>query len=395
MKFSLLFLATVAATAVADSIEDEELTTEEVSLLETEQASDIPKDRCGVVVAINEDERLELFTLGHDNLIYHKYQLTAEEWSNWANLGGLYIRGGPSLVRNADGRLQMFVRGMDKAIWYKSQIHPNGGTWTNWKCIGGRFTGSPVSVLSSEGYLHVFAKGENGTLYHIGQSHNDTSAAVWGEWASLGGTLTSLPSVELDAESLLHVFVRGPDRQLWTKAQVGRQDPRQVKWGEWENLGGVLSSGPRVPIVSNAVNLLEVYVRASDKAFWQKFQIAGHDKGVSWDDWVPLGGVFSSGPEAILNMDGLLDVFGRGPDKAIWHKGQSHINGTVVWNRWNSLGGMTSTGPAVVQRADGLLEVFVRGVDKNIWHKSQILANGTLSFGPWKFLGGSTKSFPC
>merc|ERR1711871_1217871 len=157
--------------------------------------------------------------------------------------------------------------------------------------------------------------------------------------------LTSLPSVELDAESLLHVFVRGPDRQLWTKAQVGRHDPRQVKWGEWENLGGVLSSGPRVPIVSNAVNLLEVYVRASDKAFWQK--------------------------------------------------DQSHINGTVVWNRWNSLGGMTSTGPAVVQRADGLLEVFVRGVDKNIWHKSQVLANGTLSFGPWKFLGGSTKSFPC
>merc|ERR1711988_1019961 len=276
MKFlllSLLFASQAASAVVENSVEEDDVEGE-VALLETSDASDIPKDRCGVVVAINEDERLELFTLGHDNLIYHKYQLTAEEWSNWANL-------------------------------------------------------------------------------------------------------------------------RGPDRQLWTKAQVGRQDPRQVKWGEWENLGGVLSSGPRVPIVSNAVNLLEVYVRASDKAFWQKFQIAGHDKGVSWDDWVPLGGVFSSGPEAILNMDGLLDVFGRGPDKAIWHKGQSHINGTVVWNRWNSLGGMTSTGPAVVQRADGLLEVFVRGVDKNIGHESQILANGTLSFGPWKFLGGSTKSFPC
>ena len=27
---------------------------------------------------------------------------------------------------------------------------------------------------------------------------------------------------------------------------------------EWESLGGVLSSGPRVPVVSNSVNLLEI-----------------------------------------------------------------------------------------------------------------------------------------
>merc|ERR1712054_239147 len=113
MKFlllSLLFASQAASAVVENSVEEDDVEGE-VALLETSDASDIPKDRCGVVVAINEDERLELFTLGHDNLIYHKCQLTAEEWSNWANLGGLYIRGGPSIVRNADGRLQMFVRG--------------------------------------------------------------------------------------------------------------------------------------------------------------------------------------------------------------------------------------------------------------------------------------------
>jgi len=264
-----------------------------------------------------------------------------------------------------------------------------------WNCLGGKFSSSPVVAVNSEGYLHAFAKGEDGTLWHMHQTANETSGSVWQDWTSLGGTLSSMPSVMLDAEGLLHVFTRGPDRALWHKAQVGRHEPRSVAWKEWESLGGVLASGPRVPVVSNSVNLLEVFVRASDKAYWQKFQVAGHDKGVSWDDWTPLGGVFSSGPTGILNMDGLLDVFGRGPDKAVWHKGQAHVNGTVNWNRWNSLGGMVSTGVSVAARADGLLEIFARGVDKNIWHKSQILANGTLSFGAWKFLGGSTRSFPC
>lgn len=392
MKLSL-FLGLFGALATAQMPAEDT-----ASAFLEESPADIPRDRCGVVVSVNEDERLELFALGHDNQIYHKYQLTAEDWSNWANLGGLYIRGGPSVVRNADGRLQLFVRGMDRAIWHKAQVHPNGGTWSTWSCLGAPKKGlksSPVSVLNSEGYLHVFSVGEDGELWHNHQTANDTFGTVWVGWESLGGSCTSLPSVELDAESLLHAFVRGPDKALYHKAQVGKHEPRKVSWGEWDRLSGTLASGPRVPSVSNAVNLLEIFARGSDKAYWHTYQVAGHDKGVSWREWTPLGGVFSSGPEAILNMDGLMDVFGRGPDKAIWHKGQSHVNGTVTWNRWSSLGGVVSTGATVVQRADGLLEVFARGTDKNIWHKSQVIANGTLSFGNWKFLGGSTRSFPC
>merc|ERR1712199_32293 len=234
---------------------------------------------------------------------------------------------------------------MDKAIWYKIQIHPNGGTWTNWKCIG-----SPVSVLSSEGYLHVFAKGENGTLYHIGQSHNDSSAAVWGEWASLGGSLTSIPSVLLDAESLLHVFVRGPDRALWHKRQLGTHQPRSVVWEEWKTLGGVLASAPRVPVALNTVNLLEIFVRASDKAFWHRCQVASlpsFEREVDWNEWQSLGGVFSSGPSAVLNGDGLIETYGRGADKAVWRKNQFLVDGIPKWTNWVSLRGITSAGPTV------------------------------------------------
>jgi len=387
MKLVVLFLA-VAALALVKA-----------------QTDDVPKDRCGLVVASNEDERLEIFVLGHDNQIYHKYQLNSDEWSNWASLGGVYLRGGPSIVKASDGRLVLFARGVDRAIWYKAQTSPNSATWTSWQSLGGRFASSPVGLLSSEGFLHVFAVGQDRTLLHKFQFDNITSAQPdWSSWQSLGGSLTSLPSVVLDTEGLIHVFARGPDRALWHKGQIGENQPRSVRWSDWKSLGGVLSSGPRVPSISNSVGLLEVVVRASDKAYWQKFQVPNHagvcsnctDNGVSWSDWQCLGGIFSSGPSVILSSDGTVELFGRGPDKALWHKGQYYDGAELAWKRWASLGGLLSTGPETSIRADGLINVFGRGLDKNIWHKTQqVTVNGTLEFSHWNLLGGSTKSFPC
>jgi len=356
---------------------------------------DIPRDKCGCAVSAHEDERLVVFAMGQDSQIYHKFQTGPEEWSSWSSLGGTF-KGGPEIVRSANSKLVLFARGSDKAIWTKSQLHPNGESWTPWTSLGGKFSSSSKGILNSEGFLHIFAKnfGDN-ALMHKFQFAN-TNGTCWSDWASLGGSLTSMPSVLLDAESLLHVFVRGPDRALWHKRQLGSHQPRSVVWDEWKSLGGVLASAPRVPLTLNAVNLLEIFVRASDKAFWYKYQSAGHEKGVKWNDWAPLGGVFASGPSAVLNADNLVEVFGRGADKGIWHKAQFvNQNGTVAWGKWTSLGGMVSTGPAVKLSADGLVNVFVRGVDKNIWHKAQKVVNDTISFGAWKSLGGNAKSFAC
>jgi len=372
-----------------------------LGVTEEEEASlepvDIPRDKCGVVVSAQEDERLTIFAVGQDSQIYHKFQVSSssEEWSSWSSLGGDF-RGGPSVVRNAHAKIVLFARGKDKAVWTKSQLHPSGESWSPWTSLGGKFSSSPVSILNSEGFLHIFAKnfGDN-SLMHKFQFAN-TNGTCWSEWASLGGSLTSMPSVLLDAESLLHVFVRGPDRALWHKRQLGSHQPRSVVWDEWKSLGGVLASAPRVPTTLNAVNLLEIFVRASDKAFWHKHQSAGHDKGVKWNDWSPLGGIFASGPAAILNADNLIEVFGRGADKGVWHKNQFvNQNGTVTWGKWTSLGGMISTGPAVKMSHDGLVHVFTRGVDKNIWWKCQQVVNETITFGTWKSLGGNAKSFPC
>ena len=300
------------------------------------------------------------------------------------------------MVRDGTSKLMVFARGVDKGLWMKQQLEPNGQQWSTFQAFGGQLSSGPKAILNSEGFVHVFAKslGDN-TLMHKFQFAGE-NGTCWSDWASLGGSLTSLPSPLLDCEGLLHVFVRGPDRALWHKRQLASYRSRQVVWDDWQCLGGVLASAPSIPSVMNGVCLVEAIVRASDKAFWHRGQIAGHSIGVKWRDWEPLGGIFASGPASVLNSDQMLEVFGRGADKGVWHKRQyTNVNGSVSWTRWTPLGGLVSTGPQVRMTRDGLLHVFVRGVDANIWYKSQLVVNDTVQFGQWKALGGNTRSFAC
>jgi len=362
----------------------------------------IPRDRCGVTVASNENDVASLFVLGNDKAYYFmKVDNEEQPLNTWTSLGGKFA-GGPSVVRSNDGRLEVFGRGVDNAIWHKYQSEPNSDSWTTWMSLGSnhKFTSDPVPILSSEGFIHLFAKTADNSLMHKTQFTNST-LFVWTEWTTLGGSLTSQPAVMLDAEGLIHVFVRGPDRALWHKHQIGGQEPRYVKWSEWQSLGGVLASAPRVPIALNTVNLLEIFVRASDKAYWHRCQVASlpsNEREVDWNEWQSLGGVFSSGPAAVLNGDGLIEAYGRGADKAVWRKNQYLVDGVPKWSNWQSLRGITSTGPAIHVRPDGLLNIFVRGVDKQIWMKRQLgVENSTMSNSVWKSLDGSvlTEAFAC
>lgn len=360
----------------------------------------IPRDKCGVVLGVNEDDRTELFVLGNDKAFHHKYEKEDGNWSPWVDLGGEF-RGGPTVVRSSDGRLEIFGRGQNNYIWHKYQVEPNSASWTQWLQLGStaKFSSDPMAILSSEGFIHLFAKGADNSLMHKTQFTNN-SLFVWTDWTSLGGSLTSQPAVMLDAEGLIHVFVRGPDRALWHKHQIGGQEPRYVKWSEWQSLGGVLASAPRVPISLNVVNLLEIFVRASDKAFWHRGQVASlpnAEREVDWNEWQSLGGVFSSGPSSVINGEGLIETFGRGADKAIWRKTQYLSDGETKWSNWVSLRGITSTGPAVRVRGDGMLDVYVRGVDKQIWSKGQNLQGNTTEFGVWKSMDGSVlaEAFAC
>ncbi|MGZ6868883.1 MAG: hypothetical protein ACXVHI_01005, partial [Frankiaceae bacterium] len=74
----------------------------------------------------NADGRLEVFYLGSDNAVWHRWQVRrGGPWSGQSRLGGW--AGSVSVGMNPDGRQEISTVGSDHAVWRRWQVKPNGG----------------------------------------------------------------------------------------------------------------------------------------------------------------------------------------------------------------------------------------------------------------------------
>ena len=91
------------------------------------------------VVAASADGRLELFMTGVDGNVWHRWQTAASNgWSPWTSegsAGGGCTDAAPGLGRSGDGRLELFVVGRDGALWHKWQTAASNG-WSAWASHG-------------------------------------------------------------------------------------------------------------------------------------------------------------------------------------------------------------------------------------------------------------------
>eukprot|EP00298_Acanthocystis_sp_HF-20_P009599 c18401_g1_i2.p1 GENE.c18401_g1_i2~~c18401_g1_i2.p1 ORF type:complete len:386 (-),score=181.81 c18401_g1_i2:106-1263(-) len=357
----------------------------------------IPSDTCGVSVVSYEDERLYIFSLSEDSVVWYKSQKLEGGWSTWKLLADKRrMSSGPKPIRHSNGTLQVFARGADRRYYVSTLV---GEQWTDWQSPFGNhtFSSPPVPVLTAAGSCLVFGiSDETHSVWYSESGVTYSEISKFSPWADLGGNATSAPTIMVDAEALLHVFIRGSNRALWHLGEVYSY-PGPKKWASWECLGGVLASSPKIPITLNSANLVEVYARAADKALWHRSQKAEQEgSSVTWGPWHSLGGVLASGAGVVVGDDGMASIFARATDKALYFKGQyEDSNGESQFDRWTTLGGMFSTTPTVVARADGLIDIFARGVDAGIWHAHQVEVNGTRVFSSWHSLGGHTRKFTC
>lgn len=81
------------------------------------------------------------------------------------------------------------------------------------------------------------------------------------------------PAVCIDSEGRRWVFVRGTDAKLYAKVDLGN----------WQDLGGVLTTGPACEAGANG--RIDVAVRGTDGATWVRSRQQG-----TWGGWVSLGG---------------------------------------------------------------------------------------------------------
>jgi hypothetical protein len=196
------------------------------------------------------------------------------------------MQGDPAVALNADGRLEVFVRGSDNALYHIWQTKPADGPWSAWSSLatppGESITSDPAVARNLDGRLEVFAGDANGVLWHNWQTK--PADGPWFVWTSLGtppgGGITGNPSA-VDNSGRLEVFVRGSDNQLYH--------------------------------------------------IWQTAP------GGDWSEWNWLGGVLTSDPVAIDNVDGRLEVFASGPGNALYHIWQTKP-ADGPWSAWESLG---------------------------------------------------------
>jgi hypothetical protein len=93
------------------------------------------------VVGNSADGRLELFMTGLDGNVWHRWQTAASNgWSDWVSegsAGGGFTDAAPALGRSGDGRLELFCVGRDGNLWHKWQPQANAShVWSAWVSHG-------------------------------------------------------------------------------------------------------------------------------------------------------------------------------------------------------------------------------------------------------------------
>jgi hypothetical protein len=237
----------------------------------------------------------------------------------------------PGVVAYPDGSLDVVVRGYNQSLWH---AHFDGAAWGDWdNDAGGVLLSSPAIASRAPGQMDVFAVGTDNQVYHI-----QWNGLNWGAWAKVDGggyfpeleRVASLPEVPAPAvvasgSAQLDLFRLGPDNTLWwCHSNDG------VTWGAWQNLGGMLTSGPGA--VSLGGGRTQVYALGVDGALWYRTYSANN-----WDAWqrlvTPDGVAGNAVPVLTSPAAGQVAVYLAGTEERIW---KNQNNGSD-WGSWSSI----------------------------------------------------------
>jgi hypothetical protein len=241
----------------------------------------------------------------------------------WHSLGGIVKQ--ITVCRNQDGRQEVFAIGADNALWHKWQ-RSAGGPWSEWESLGG-IVKQIATTPNQDGRQEVFAIGADDGLWHIAQTKPNGS---WGRWSSLAGIVKQI-TVSSNADGRLEVFAIGSNNALWSLTQTTPNDD----WtgSHWFSLGGIVK---QIAVSSNQDGRLEVFGIGADDALWHISQTTPKN---FWSGWSSLGGIVKQTTTG-LDVAGRLAVFAIGADDALWYRSQGQPNGS--WSGWSSLGGMAT-----------------------------------------------------
>ena len=333
--------------------------------------------------------RLDLFVLGTDRAMYHKWW-NGSAWgpsvSGYESLGGV-CTSVPQAVSWGANRLDVFVTGTDSALYHKWW---NGSAWgpsvSGYEAMGGICVGDPRVVSWGPDRLDVFVLGTNRALFHKAWNGSSWSPSVTG-YENLGGICVGQPEVVSWGPDRLDIFVIGTDRALYHKAWTGT-----AWWPSatgYERLGGVCMSAPRA--VAWGPDRLDVFVTGTDGALYHKWW-NGSAWGPSADGFERMGGVCVEQAEVVSWSPNRLDLFVIGTDSALYHKWWNGSAWGPSLTGYESLGGICTSQARALAWGPNRLDIFLTGTDSALYHKWW---NGS-AWGPsvsgYESLGGIVSS---
>jgi len=166
--------------------------------------------------------RIDLFAVGTNSVVYHKY-FADDKWENWRPLklknqddwekSSTSICA-PAAVASKPGRIDIFTLGIDNDVYH---AWGDGETWEGWCKLGGPAIQGVAAASRSENCLDLFTistdvEETDNHLYHRVMKDDQ-----WSAWENLGGVCASAPAAVAMGSDRVDAFVVGTRSKLWQK----------------------------------------------------------------------------------------------------------------------------------------------------------------------------------
>ena len=192
-------------------------------------------DIVSITAAANMDGRPEIFAVGANGNLYHRWRLSpvALAWSDWT----LFATGQFTKAIAQPGHDKgLYLFGLNAGqLVVRKQASPGGGWLTESLQTGTQLRDIAVAKNQDDRF-QVLAVGGNGALWTIsGPKDKSLAASSWSEWSQLGGDNLVAVVAERDGDGRVTAVALGADHRARTTRQFS---PNELAvWTEWLSLG--------------------------------------------------------------------------------------------------------------------------------------------------------------
>jgi hypothetical protein len=177
-------------------------------------------------------ERLDVFVLGTNLEIWHRWREAGQWNEGWQTLGSLWLSP-PRAVSRHPGTIDVVAINSGSNLQHATFAE---GRWNGWRQTGEeQIAISQPDAVADGSYLDVLVLGERRLIYHYRCDED------WQPPVELDGlTVTSAPRAMAGGRGRLDVFVVGENGEVWHRARGAEREEG------WHSLGGQAFSTPAI-----------------------------------------------------------------------------------------------------------------------------------------------------